>query len=184
MKKFIPLSLLIFFISSLIFAAEGKTGAKIEPANPLMLKFNQVIDFSNLTTDNIKEATNAVIEKAKKDLQKIYEVKKEDRDFNNTMLALDDVYNEVGSEFGVIYLMGNVLVDNDVRNEANGSISTFQKFLNDVSLDENLYNAVKDYSQTKEAKDLTGYKKKFVDETVLEFERNGFALSKEKRNEL
>ena len=184
MKKFIPLSLLIFFISSLIFAAEGKTGTKIEPANPLMLKFNEVIDFSNLTTDNIKEATNAVIEKAKKDLQKIYEVKKEDRDFNNTMLALDDVYNEVGSEFGVIYLMGNVLVDNDVRNEANGSISTFQKFLNDVSLDENLYNAVKDYSQTKEAKDLTGYKKKFVDETVLEFERNGFALSKEKRNEL
>ncbi len=60
----------------------------------------------------------------------------------------------------------------------------FEKFLTDVSLDENLYNAVKDYSQTNEAKNLTGYKKKFVDETVREFERNGFALSKEKRDEL
>ncbi len=184
MKNFISLSLLLLIAASLNFASEGKTEAKNNPANPLMLKFNQLIDFSNLTKDNIKEATDAVIEKAKNDLQKIYEVKEEDRNFNNTMLALDDVYNEVGSEFGVIYLMGNVLVDNEVRNQANESISTFQKFLNDVSLDENLYKAVKDYSQTNEAKDLTGYKKKFVDETVLEFERNGFALSKEKRDEL
>ncbi len=46
------------------------------------------------------------------------------------MLALDDVYNEVRSEFGVIYLMGNVLVDDEVRNQANESISTFRKILN------------------------------------------------------
>ncbi len=35
-----------------------------------MLKFNQLIDFSNLTKENIKEATDAIIEKAKNDLHK------------------------------------------------------------------------------------------------------------------
>ena len=184
MKKFISLCLILFFVSSLVLAAKDKSQIKNNPANPLMLKFNQVINFSNLTKEDIQDATEATIEKAKNDLTKIYDIKNENRDFSNTMIALDDVYNEVNSEFGVIYLMGNVLVDDDVRNQANESRSTFDKFLTDVSLDENLYHAVKDYSLTNEAKNLTGYKKKFVDETVRDFERNGFALSKEKREEL
>ncbi|MFI5238064.1 MAG: M3 family metallopeptidase, partial [Ignavibacteriales bacterium] len=55
---------------------------------------------------------------------------------------------------------------------------------NEIQLDENLYRAVKDYSETAEAKSLTGYKARFVQKTVEDFERNGFALSKEKRDEL
>ncbi|MFI5237770.1 MAG: M3 family metallopeptidase, partial [Ignavibacteriales bacterium] len=53
-----------------------------------------------------------------------------------------------------------------------------------IQLDENLYRAVKDYSETAEAKSLTGYKARFVQKTVEDFERNGFALSKEERDDL
>ncbi|KAA0242298.1 MAG: hypothetical protein EDM72_10650 [Chlorobiota bacterium] len=67
---------------------------------------------------------------------------------------------------------------------AQESNAEFSKFFNEISLDENLYRAVKDYSETAEAKSLKGYKSRFVQKTVEDFERNGFALSKEKRDEL
>ena len=184
MKKLFFSCLILLIVSITLLASNNKPESKNNPANPLMLKFNQMIDFSNLSSANINEAAEVTIEKAKNDLTKIYNVKKEDRNFDNTMLALDDIYNEVNNVYGVVYLMGNVLVDDDTRKAANEGISSFQKFLTDISLDENLYIAVKDYSKTDEAKNLTGYKKKFVDDTIRDFERNGFALSKEKREEL
>ena len=184
MKKLFFSCLILLIVSITLLASNNKLESKNNPANPLMLKFNQMIDFSNLSSANINEAAEVTIEKAKNDLTKIYNVKKEDRNFDNTMLALDDIYNEVNNVYGVVYLMGNVLVDDDTRKAANEGISSFQKFLTDISLDENLYIAVKDYSKTDEAKNLTGYKKKFVDDTIRDFERNGFALSKEKREEL
>ncbi|RZK13100.1 MAG: oligopeptidase A, partial [Hymenobacter sp.] len=58
------------------------------------------------------------------------------------------------------------------------------KYGNEVELDEKLYRAVKDYSKTKEALALTGPHRKFLTETVDDYERNGFALTPEKRQEL
>jgi thimet oligopeptidase len=80
--------------------------------------------------------------------------------------------------------MGSVHPDDDIRNQALQGRSEFAKFFNEVQLDENLYRAVKDYSESDEAKELTGYKAKFLKETVEDFERNGFALPEEKREEL
>ncbi|MEO8398879.1 MAG: M3 family metallopeptidase [Ignavibacteriaceae bacterium] len=184
MKKFVWILVLLIYTSCFVLAEEENNGTKNNPVNPLFFNFNQIIDFESLTADNIKDATNKTIADAKTELNKIYSIKKEDRTFDNTMLAVDNIYNHVNSVFGVVYLMGNVQVDESKREQANEDISVFSKFLNEVGLDENLYHAVKDYSMTEEAKNLTGYKKKFLTETVLNFERNGFALSKEKRDEL
>jgi len=52
------------------------------------------------------------------------------------------------------------------------------------NLNDSLYQAVKNYADSDEAKKLTGSKAKFVKETVENFERNGFALSKEDREKL
>ena len=47
-----------------------------------------------------------------------------------------------------------------------------------------LYKAIKAYSESDEAKNLSGFKAKFVKETVKDLERNGFALSAEDREKL
>ena len=100
------------------------------------------------------------------------------------MLELDNIYNKVGNVYGCVYLMGSVHPDDATRKQANESKAEFAKFFNEIQLDENLYRAVKDYSETDEAKNLTGYKERFDTKTVEDFERNGFALPKEKRDQL
>ncbi len=158
--------------------------AQTDGGDPLPGKFNQPIQFSNLTPEYVQQATDLAIARAKELLEKLYAIPKEQRTFDNTMLALDDIYNNAGNVANSIYLMSNVHPDDAIRDQAAESNSVFDKFFNGVQLDENLYRAVKDYSESTEAKTLTGYKAKFVNETVRDFERNGFALSKEGRDKL
>ncbi|MDP4274407.1 MAG: M3 family metallopeptidase [Bacteroidota bacterium] len=146
--------------------------------------FNKTIDFKNLKSEDIKSATDLVIENTKKSLQHIYSIDARHRSFKNTMEAYDDLSDELSSVFSNIYLMGFVNDNSLIRDESQKSIAVLSKYSNELQLDENLYNAIRDYSLTPEAKELTGYKKKFLKETLERFKRNGFALDREKRAEL
>ena len=107
--------------------------------NPFLNHFNTLINYSTITADEIKSATDITIENAKKSLEKIYNIEKDKRNFENTALAFDDIYNDLSSVEGPIYLMANVHPDNDIRNTSNSEISVFSKFFNDLTLDEKLY---------------------------------------------
>ena len=122
--------------------------------------------------------------KRRESLAKLYTIPKEQRTFDNTMLELDNIYNKAGNVYGCVYLMSSTIrmMPQEIRlDECNAK---FAKFFNEIELDENLYRAVKNYSETAEAKSLSGYKARFIQKTVEDFERNGFALPKEKRDEL
>ena len=184
MKKILYLVILFSLFTTLPLLSAGGNSSLIKNANPLLVGFNEIIQFSELTPEYIKEATEISIKEARESLEKLYTIPKEQRNFDNTMLELDNIYNKVGNVYGCIYLMGSTHPDDAIRNQANESKAEFAKFFNEIQLDENLYRAVKDYSETNEAKTLTGYKERFVVKTVEDFERNGFALPKEKRDEL
>jgi thimet oligopeptidase len=177
--KSIFLSVLTFLLltASICFAQDSGS-------NPLPGKFNQPIEFASLTAEYVKQASDLAISQSKESLAKLYAIPKEQRTFDNTMLELDNIYNNVGRVYGSVYLMSNVHPDDAIREQAVDCNVMFAKFFNEIELDENLYRAVKDYSETTEAKSLTGYKARFVQKTVEDFERNGFALSKEKRDQL
>ena len=69
-----------------------------------------------------------------------------------------------------------------IRDEGMESSRQIQKYITDLSLNEELYNAVVAYTKSKEAQQLTGYKKKFLKDTLLDYKRSGFSLPKEKRD--
>ncbi|TGE22066.1 hypothetical protein E5K00_17595 [Hymenobacter aquaticus] len=154
------------------------------PANPLTPGFNQVIDFRRATKADVKRATDDFIAGTKASLQAIYKVPAAKRTFANTMLALDNLGDQGGSVYGPISILFNASPDSAIRNQAQRSIAQISKYGNELELDEQLYRAVKDYSKTKEAQSLTGARKKYLTETVEDYERNGFALTAEKRKEL
>ncbi|MBE0570081.1 MAG: Zn-dependent oligopeptidase [Ignavibacteriaceae bacterium] len=181
MKHTLTTILLFCFVISVPLLAADKNSSS---TNPLLGKFNEIIQFADLTAEYIKEATDVSIKEARESLAKLYTIPKEQRTFDNTMLELDNIYNKAGNIYGSVYLMGSTHPDDAVRNQADEGKAEFAKFFNEISLDENLYRAVKDYSETEEAKSLTGYEARFVQKTVEDFERNGFALPKEKRDEL
>ena len=143
-----------------------------------------MLDFQSLTAKHINEATSKSIEIAKTELAKLYAIPTQNRTFDNTLLAYDKIESNFSKVFGYIYLLANSSSQEDIYKECHQNIEVLQQFGNDLSLDENLYRSVKEYAQTAEAKTLTGYKKKLADETLREFERNGFALPTQKREEL
>ena len=51
-------------------------------------------------------------------------------------------------------------------------------------MNEDLYKAIKSYSKLTEADQLKSHQRKFLNESIIEFERNGFALSKSDRDYL
>ena len=74
--------------------------------------------------------------------------------------------------------------DEVIRNEGLDASKKVQNYYTDLSLNEDLYNTIFKYSKTKEAKNLTGYKKKFLQDVMLDYKRSGFSclLKKEKRS--
>ncbi len=162
---------------------EEKTYFMVE-GNPLFNEFNQAIDFKSLTAEHLTEAADTLIARSKAEFEKIYAISDEERTFENTMLVYDDIANDYLRISNVIYLMGYTHPDSTIRSTALDLNNKLEKYGNEISLDENLYNAIKAYSNTEEAKSLTGYKAKFLKDELNDFERNGFALSKEKREEL
>ncbi|UOQ97741.1 Zn-dependent oligopeptidase [Hymenobacter sp. 5317J-9] len=177
-------ALALLSMSALEAHAGGPPAAPKAPANPLMPAFNQPIAFSKATKADVQQATTLAIANTKTALTAIYSVPAGKRTFANTMLPLDAMSDNFGSVAGPISILFNASPDSAVRNQAERSLALISKYGNELELDEKLYRAVKDYSKTKEAMALTGPRKKFLTETVDEYERNGFALTPEKRQEL
>lgn len=150
--------------------------------NPFLFSFNQAIDFQNITKENIEDITAQNIANLSEQLQNLYQIPV--RTFDNTMLAYDALTNQLSVVTSVLFLLSSTLTDDDLRNKSRKAVEELEKFGNQLSLDENLYQAIKAYSQTAEAQTLTAYKHKLLTETVRSFEKNGFALPKEKREEL
>ena len=152
--------------------------------NPVFTEFNKPITFDKFTADAVNKAKDQTIDKMKTSLQMIHKIPKNERTFDNTLKAIDRLYDEFNTVWSSVYLMAYTHPDDALRNACNEANVVFEKFSNTLAMDEDLYKAVKAYSETKEAKLLTGYKKKFMEETLRDFRRNGFGLPKAKRDTL
>jgi thimet oligopeptidase len=152
--------------------------------NPIYNDFNEPIDFAAINADHIKSATLSIQEKVKAEIEKIVAVPDGKRTYENTLLALDDLRANLSDVNNKIYLLSSTHADSLIRNTALESRVALSKFGNEISLNEDLYKAVKGFSASEEARSLKGYQAKFLKETLDEYERNGFALSAEKRDQL
>ncbi len=181
MTKKIALLLAFAVLTTAFFSCNTKEKTM---ENPVLSQFNEPIPFDKLTAANIKQAADTIIVMTKEDLKSIYAVADNERTFDNTMLKMDGIYARFSKVSGIIYLMAFTHPDSAVRAEALKGVEMLDKFGNEMSLDEQAYKAVKAYSLTEEAKALTSYKKRYTEKTVRGYERSGFALPADKREQL
>jgi Zn-dependent oligopeptidase len=111
--------------------------------NALMIDKHEVSDFKILTAKDVKEATYIAIQKARENLDSIYKINSKERTFENTMRSLDDIYNDLMKVNETISLLAYVHPIDEIRNQCLESTAEFGKFFNEISLSEDLYNAVK-----------------------------------------
>jgi Zn-dependent oligopeptidase len=142
-------------------------------SNPFQTGVSGLIDFSQVDTTTINEARLQVIAEAKKLFAGIYTIPEKERTWENSLLAIDDILSRVYIIYSVSDLLANTHPDKGVRDASNAGLSIFGKFLNEVNMDLDLYRSVKEFSQLPAAKALTGYKAKYLKETIRDFERKG-----------
>jgi thimet oligopeptidase len=170
----------LFFLFAQIPAQEVKPAA----ANPFLIGPAQTIDFARVNPQNIREATLYIKRELRESNERIIHVKPGKRNFANTMIELDNGSNLINQLGGIYQVLLSASPDKAIRDSASAGFEETDNLNNEQSLNEDLYKAVKEYAGTAEAKALTGERKYFLMLTLRNFERNGFALSKEKRETL
>ncbi len=159
----------------------GSLGAQTK--NPLLKKINQPILFSIISANHIEAGTEEVINQANTQLNTILTVKA-DRTFENTLQPLDDLYATLETVWAPAYLLANVSGDQAIRDAGLAASEKMSQFITELSLNESLYQVVNDYAKSSDANTLKGYKKRYLDETLLGFQRSGFGQSKESRDQI
>lgn len=174
--KLIPLAILCCIAT----AAHAQTRP-----NPLLTHSAAPIAFDKVTAATINTGLAAIIKISDQRIQKITAIPAGQKTFANTMMALDELYYDLG-DFGSckLGLIGATFTNDDTRNAANDAAEKMSLYSSNLQLNEGLYNAVKQYAATAEAKALTGSRKKFLEETILAFEKNGMKLDAAGRQRL
>ena len=152
--------------------------------NPLLIPFNNNFDFKNIKPGHITEGTDYVISKADFIKKEIIQIASTKRTYENTLVRIDDIYSVIESVWSPGYLMGSVHTSEEIRNEGLEASKKIENYITELSLNEDLYNAVVAYATSPEATSLKGFRKKFLDDLLLDYKRIGFNLSKDEREKV
>ena len=104
------------------------------------------------------------------------------RTFENTIVALDDMYGRLEIDTNMIRFMPYVSTDPDERDAGERAEQDVADWLIDLEKREPLYDAVRAYAER--ASGLTATQQRLLDHTLRDFRRAGMSLSPEKRAEL
>ncbi|HET6991099.1 MAG TPA: hypothetical protein VFJ43_07235, partial [Bacteroidia bacterium] len=195
MRPTLKIFLLSIFLACVFFARQDVANGtpkrilvdekpKLSTHNPLMPDPDQLFDFAKVNVDVIKSAGTYSENKVTMLLSAIGGVDDAKRNFSNTMMPLDEIYNTLQKQSSVYELISQTTTDKAIRDSASSMMSKFNSLTDELMQNEPLYKAIKSYSETAEAKALTGERAYFVKHLLLEFSLNGMSLSVSDRDTL
>ncbi|TND09965.1 MAG: Zn-dependent oligopeptidase [Bacteroidetes bacterium] len=152
--------------------------------HPLLPQWNEVFDFQRVSPETIESGAMYSENNVTQLIAAIQTIDDSKRTFANTMRPLDDLLNYLLKAQSVFELLTNTHTDKTIRDKSGEKLEKFNAMLDDINLNEALYNAVKAYASTAEAKSLTGERAFFLKKSLRDFERNGMALKPAERDSL
>ncbi len=169
------LLLLNLFITAVIIA---------QNVNPLLKYNNAPISFNTISVENIKNAVEITIRETDDRLSKLTDSSIKKRTTGNTLIALDNIGYFLSDLSMKLGLLASTSIDENARNVANEESEKLSNYSSSLFLNEKLYNAVKQYASTSEAKTLSPNRNKFLKEAIISFEKNGMKLDNSGRKQL
>ncbi len=153
--------------------------------NPLLGEFKSIHETAPL--DKIKNehfipAFKESIKQGEADIQKIVR-NNEAATFENTVIALDEAGRLLGRTSGVFYNLMSAETNDELQSIAQEVSPMLTKFQNDITLNPVLFERIKLVYNNKDEQDLTPEQKTLLENTYLNFVRQGANLSEEKKEE-
>src|ERR1043165_734614 len=130
----------------------------------------------------IDNPMDSAIKSANDAVAAIVKVPDKDRNFDNTVGAIDDLLATFEQQVSLFIFMSNVHPDASVRESAQAAEEKYNNFLIELSKREDLFKAVKTFAATNPK--LEGEQKRLLAFTLRDYHRAGMDLTPEKRAKL
>jgi len=157
---------------------------KYPVSNALLPKNQEAVDFAKVTPAAVQEATTWTIDQAKASNKRIADVPDGKRTFANTLTPLEESATLLDQAASVYEVLSSASPDKAIRDAANEGTQAVSNFQSEQSLNLSLYQAVKAYALTADAKALKGERLYYLQKLLRDYEREGFALPADKRDTL
>ncbi len=142
--------------------------------NPL-LEIPFSIPFDRIEASHVRPAAKALLEQATANIEAVVALEGP-RTYANTFAAMDDATEGLELAMTVVSHLESVVNSPELREAYNEVQPEVSGFYATIPLNAGLYEALKAFSETDEAKALTGAKRRFVDSTLADFKREGAEL--------
>lgn len=131
------------------------------------------------------EAQVEVIKKLRDEFySQIFSIKDEDRNFQNTIVLMDDFNREFGRIFGLVNIIMNLHTDKHLREVAQKTEVAMADVAVEISSNHDLFKAIKAYTDnqaTQKSEDLGAAEKYIISETMKGYKRSGMLLPVKER---
>ncbi|MDB6135740.1 MAG: oligopeptidase [Verrucomicrobiales bacterium] len=142
------------------------------------------IRWSTLTPDRVVPDITAALAEAEAKLDALCGIDRGRMTFENTLLAFEECTAALGEAWGKVGHLDAVCNSPELREAHNQMLPKVSEFFARLTLNESLWDLLKTYSDTPEAKGLAGVRRRFLDETLAEFRQNGADLPADKKQRL
>ena len=141
-------------------------------------------DWSKLTPEHIRTDLTLCMEQAEGNLKTIRSLSAEQTTFENTVKGLERAADQLHRAWALVTHLDSVCNSPELREAHNEMLPTVSAFGAKISLDPDLWKALKAYAEKDEVNALSDIDRRLVDETVLDFKEAGADLPEEKRKRL
>ena len=139
------------------------------------------LDLENVTHDSIREKTLKTLAEASAIAD---DAIAQGTTFETLLARLEEAGSVISDSFGSTAFMGYVHPDREIRQAGKEAQESLEKWGLEIVFREDLYRAVKAYSESSEAQELTGEKRRLLDFTLRDLRRIGHDLDSETRARL
>ena len=101
--------------------------------------------------------------------RKIINISNSRRDYRNTLLGIDDLDNLIDLIANPVKFISLIHPVVEIQNAALKEIKRIENYKTELSFNEDLYEAVVNYSNKEEAKNLSGYKTKYLEANIYTY---------------
>lgn len=142
--------------------------------NPFNVGLNEPFDYAKATGDAIEEYVDVAMKNAVQTIDKIKAEK--EVTFENTFVAYDNVHNSLYQANNNAFMLYWVSTDSIARAKGSEYSQKVDSLTTSITSDKALFSQFEKFTKTDEYAKLTGHRKRFVDNIILNFKHSGVNL--------
>ena len=138
-----------------------------------------LFDWSSLKPENVEPDIREALRRARANVDTFKHTKGPDLTYAKVLLAFEATTKDLSRAWGLVSHLDSVLNSPELRKTYNAMMPEVTAFFTSLTLDPELWAVFKAYAATADAKALTGVRRRFLEETIADFEENGADLPPE-----